>query len=182
LKKFPIGVAKYMIWPETTWLRRATSTHHLWFIPVVFYMLKDCQPLDWTCYFLSLWIVMLLGLIGRWLAPREIILQSVLYLYKVGKTCVYECQFGLVVLEGCTHQDPEQTETCSILGGLPCTYDVMGHCFSYIFHHPSETRANHLIVYRYLQNRIQPRSSLSKIYYCLAFHIRYFNEPIPFAK
>lgn len=33
-RKFPIGVAKYITWPETSWARRLTSTHHLWFIPV----------------------------------------------------------------------------------------------------------------------------------------------------
>lgn len=70
LKKFPIGVAKYMIWPETTWLRRATSTHHIWFIPLCLYILKDCEPLDFDCYLLSLWIVLLLALLGRFLAPR----------------------------------------------------------------------------------------------------------------
>jgi hypothetical protein len=32
-RKFPLGVAKYVTWPETSWARRLTSTHHLWFIP-----------------------------------------------------------------------------------------------------------------------------------------------------
>lgn len=31
--RFVIGVAKYLTWPETSWARRLTSTHHLWFIP-----------------------------------------------------------------------------------------------------------------------------------------------------
>jgi CDP-diglyceride synthetase len=38
-RKFPIGVAKYLIWPETSNLRRLTSTHHLWFIPLIQYIL-----------------------------------------------------------------------------------------------------------------------------------------------
>lgn len=32
-RKFPVGVAKYLTWPETSWARRITSTHHMWFIP-----------------------------------------------------------------------------------------------------------------------------------------------------
>lgn len=32
-----VGVAKYLTWPTTTWARRATSTHHLWFLPLVAY-------------------------------------------------------------------------------------------------------------------------------------------------
>jgi hypothetical protein len=31
--RFPIGVAKYLTWPETSWARRLTSTHHVWFMP-----------------------------------------------------------------------------------------------------------------------------------------------------
>jgi hypothetical protein len=30
-----IGVAQYLAWPSTTWARRASSTHHLWFLPAV---------------------------------------------------------------------------------------------------------------------------------------------------
>ena len=32
--KFPVGVAKYIIWPETSKLRLLTTFHHLWFLPV----------------------------------------------------------------------------------------------------------------------------------------------------
>jgi len=34
---FPIGVAKYITWPETTYMRLATATHHIWFLPLVMY-------------------------------------------------------------------------------------------------------------------------------------------------
>ena len=101
LKKFPIGVAKYMVWPETTWLRRATSTHHIWFIPLMLYILKYCKPIDFDCYAMSMWVVMLLGLIGRWLAPREIILKSVKLSINVGQACVYECESFMVAMERC---------------------------------------------------------------------------------
>ena len=32
-EKFVVGVAKYLTWTQTSWARRLTSTHHLWFIP-----------------------------------------------------------------------------------------------------------------------------------------------------
>jgi len=35
--RLQVGVAKYLTWPTTTWARRATSTHHLWFLPFVAY-------------------------------------------------------------------------------------------------------------------------------------------------
>jgi len=34
---WPIGVAKYMSWPETTWPRKLSSSHHLWFLPLVMF-------------------------------------------------------------------------------------------------------------------------------------------------
>lgn len=34
---FPIGVAKYLTWPETSFATRVTCTHHLWTIPVLLY-------------------------------------------------------------------------------------------------------------------------------------------------
>ena len=39
-KKFVIGVAKYITWPETTKLRLMTSSHHLWFIPLLIITIK----------------------------------------------------------------------------------------------------------------------------------------------
>lgn len=37
-RKFPIGVAKYLTWPNTNWMTRLTCTHHLWTIPFIMYM------------------------------------------------------------------------------------------------------------------------------------------------
>lgn len=37
MKKFPIGVAKYLTWPETSFATRITCTHHLWTIPLLMY-------------------------------------------------------------------------------------------------------------------------------------------------
>eukprot|EP00923_Selenidium_pygospionis_P022152 GHVN01038319.1.p1 GENE.GHVN01038319.1~~GHVN01038319.1.p1 ORF type:complete len:197 (+),score=9.47 GHVN01038319.1:519-1109(+) len=32
--KFLLGVAKYLTWPETSLVKKFTSTHHLWFLPL----------------------------------------------------------------------------------------------------------------------------------------------------
>lgn len=36
--KFYIGVAKYVIWPETSRLRLMTTFHHVWYIPLVLWL------------------------------------------------------------------------------------------------------------------------------------------------
>lgn len=38
-KKFPVGVARYIAWPETSLMKRLTAGHHLWFLPVMLYSL-----------------------------------------------------------------------------------------------------------------------------------------------
>lgn len=35
IQKFPIGVARYLTWPETSWATRITCTHHVWTIPLL---------------------------------------------------------------------------------------------------------------------------------------------------
>ena len=37
--KFKVGVAKYLIWPETSWSKKYLCTHHLWFLPMALYAL-----------------------------------------------------------------------------------------------------------------------------------------------
>jgi hypothetical protein len=52
-----IGVAKYLVWPETTWSRRITSIHHLWFMPLCMYLVgipvKSCTMTQLNSYSLS---------------------------------------------------------------------------------------------------------------------------------
>ncbi|MES1912175.1 MAG: hypothetical protein MHM6MM_004492 [Cercozoa sp. M6MM] len=38
--KFPVGVARYMVWPELSLTRKLTSFHHLWFLPLGLYALR----------------------------------------------------------------------------------------------------------------------------------------------
>ena len=40
LRKWPIGVAKYLSWKEIPLLKKLTSTHHLWFEPLCFSQLN----------------------------------------------------------------------------------------------------------------------------------------------
>lgn len=52
--KMPVGVASYFMWPETSFIKKLTSFHHLWFLPVCLY------TLDWTIPAYSTWMGMLL--------------------------------------------------------------------------------------------------------------------------
>jgi hypothetical protein len=38
--KFPIGVAGYLFWENTSWSTRITCTHHLWTIPLFLYAIR----------------------------------------------------------------------------------------------------------------------------------------------
>lgn len=72
-KKFVIGVAKYIIWPETTKLRLMTTFHHVWYIPLVIYLtagnVNTCG-LNWNIYGLSCVMSLTLALIGRISTPK----------------------------------------------------------------------------------------------------------------
>jgi len=39
-KKFPIGVAGYLLWPSTGRMKKITAFHHLWFLPLLLYTLN----------------------------------------------------------------------------------------------------------------------------------------------
>lgn len=69
IRKFPVGVAKYIIWPETSCIRLLTTFHHLWFLPAGFYFTSG-KPYGWNAYLLSLLMALLLPLIGRISAPK----------------------------------------------------------------------------------------------------------------
>jgi hypothetical protein len=72
-RKFVIGVAKYIIWPETTKLRLMTTFHHVWYIPLVLWLVS---PSAGTCGFnmelflLSFIMTLFLAIIGRISAPK----------------------------------------------------------------------------------------------------------------
>lgn len=64
--KFPVGVAKYLTWPQTSWATRITASHHMWTIPLIMYGSKG---LHWSAYPLSVFIVTLSVLLSRWMTP-----------------------------------------------------------------------------------------------------------------
>ena len=68
--KFPIGVAKYLFWPNVTWEFRVTSTHHLWTIPV---LLFACDGMHVLSCPLSMVIVTINVLLSRYMTPIAII-------------------------------------------------------------------------------------------------------------
>jgi hypothetical protein len=72
-KKFYIGVAKYIIWPETTKLRLMTTFHHVWYIPLILWLtspsVQTCG-LNFNIYGLSSIMTLLLALIGRISTPK----------------------------------------------------------------------------------------------------------------
>lgn len=43
--KFKVGVAKYLLWPETSWSKKYLCTHHLWFMPLALYALGWHLPI-----------------------------------------------------------------------------------------------------------------------------------------
>lgn len=72
-KVFPIGVIKYLTWPDTTWAQRVTCTHHLWTIPLFMYACNGFKfPIE--TYFFSFFIIILNVLLSRYMTP--IVLES----------------------------------------------------------------------------------------------------------
>lgn len=74
-QKFPVGVAKYITWPTTSWSTKFTCTHHLWTIPLILY---GCSGLHWASFLLSMCIVVCHVLLSRWLTPFTIYHPSVI--------------------------------------------------------------------------------------------------------
>ena len=67
---FPIGVAQYLTWPNTSWSTRITATHHLWTIPLTLYAIGG--RMQWAAYPLSALVVTIHVLLSRCLTPFTI--------------------------------------------------------------------------------------------------------------
>jgi len=74
LGKFPLGVCKYLTWPETPSIRRVTATHHVWFMPLCFWVLcvYSSGPSIWS-WAVSSVTCCLLGCMSRLLTPYEFV-------------------------------------------------------------------------------------------------------------
>ena len=70
-----VGVAKYIIWPETSKLRLATTFHHLWFMPLCLWEIQPSIPFSGfnrDAFLLSCLLCLSLAWIGRISTPKEI--------------------------------------------------------------------------------------------------------------
>lgn len=91
VRRWPIGVAKYLTWPETTWARILSSTHHIWFLPFclrfagfpersstridVFAFRYLISPHLCDCiydFYLAIIIMSVTAISSRWLTPCRI--------------------------------------------------------------------------------------------------------------
>lgn len=73
VRKFPVGVAKYLLWPETSNARRATSTHHLFTIPLVLWQVGG---LHLKALPISYGLVALHVILSRLLTPHVIFVKG----------------------------------------------------------------------------------------------------------
>ena len=74
-RKFYVGVAKYIIWPETTKIRLMTTFHHIWFLPLCLWIIHPTAKyttFNTSTFILSCIYSSLLCVIGRLSAPKEI--------------------------------------------------------------------------------------------------------------
>lgn len=69
--KFPIGAAKYLIWPNTSFTKKITCTHHLWFLPLNLYLLQYDFP-DYS-FLLGCIFTSLATSLSRLLTPFQIV-------------------------------------------------------------------------------------------------------------
>jgi len=73
---FPIGLAAYVAWPDTTWGEIITSTHHVWFSPLCFYVMFKLRG----HYVIKSWLISIVliipVLLGSLFVPEEIILEN----------------------------------------------------------------------------------------------------------
>ena len=71
--KFRIGVAKYLDWPETPFIQKLFSWHHLWFLPMCLYYLRETGPgMPQGALPLSVLGVFSMTLITRLVTPKDL--------------------------------------------------------------------------------------------------------------
>ena len=71
--KFPVGVAKCITWPGSTWMTRITCTHHIWTVPLYLWV---SGGLYWRAFPLSSLLMFLnVGLSG-FLIPRTVVTKK----------------------------------------------------------------------------------------------------------
>jgi hypothetical protein len=68
--RFPVGVAKYLTWPSTTWVTYITCTHHLWTMPLFLYY--AAVPLQPMALWLSCVLMVLHVSLSRLMTPPRV--------------------------------------------------------------------------------------------------------------
>ena len=85
---FIVGVAAYLVWPQTNWKTRITCTHHLWTIPLFLHVLFR-NPTDMNqfnrfsifqsftrAYSFSMVVIAVNVCLSRWLTPPHLSLTT----------------------------------------------------------------------------------------------------------
>lgn len=78
-RRFYVGVAKYIVWPETTKIRLATTFHHIWFLPLCLFVVHPTAKYTTfspDIYILSCIFSLLLAIIGRISTPKQITIKK----------------------------------------------------------------------------------------------------------
>lgn len=70
--KFPVGVAKYLTWPETTKIRLLTTTHHVWFMPLILMTLKNMKKYPFIIFIFTYLVSLPMSLIPRIMTPKTL--------------------------------------------------------------------------------------------------------------
>lgn len=67
---FPFGTASYVAWPETPYLEVLTTLHHVWFLPLLFAVLRKNGDLPWSTFLYSYIASPVLLTLARILTPK----------------------------------------------------------------------------------------------------------------
>lgn len=68
INKVPVGVAKYLTWPNASWSTNITCTHHVWTIPLLMYA-TDGLKNNHDAYIFSAFVMTVSVLLSRWMTP-----------------------------------------------------------------------------------------------------------------
>jgi len=72
---FPVGNAAYVAWPDTPWAEIITSTHHVWFIPLMLFVLHKNGGFVSRSYLISITFIAPVILVSL-LFPEEVVLHT----------------------------------------------------------------------------------------------------------
>lgn len=72
---FPLGTAEYISWDATPRLELATTTHHVWFIPLCHALLRGNGGMPWRSWPRAFCVTAVIGAMGL-LFPKEVILPD----------------------------------------------------------------------------------------------------------